>query len=55
MESPDWMEEPVRGVGRREKENTVEAALKFDLKFCSRKYVRLIERVQAQHKKGVTN
>ena len=49
------MEEPVRGVGRREKENTIEAALKFDLKFCSGKYVSLLERVQACHKKGVTN
>jgi hypothetical protein len=54
MEGPDWMKEPARGVGRREEETVVEAAFKYDLKFCSRKYVSLLEMVQA-HKKGVTN
>lgn len=36
-----------RALGRREEETAIEAALKFDLKFCSRKYVSLLVRVQA--------
>lgn len=47
MEVPDWMKEPARSVGRREEKTGVEATLKFDLKFCSRKYVSLLIRVQA--------
>lgn len=54
MEGLDWMKEFARGVGRREEEIVVEVVFKYDLKFCFRKYVSLLEMVQV-YKKGVIN